>query len=87
MNNTGYFKKVLIVFKQQAASIYGFVRKFRQFCSLGYIVGASPPFENMCVRSLGYIVGASPLICENMCVRSLGYIVGAYPPSVCPFNW
>ena len=27
---------------------------------LGYIVGASPPFENICVRSLGYIVGASP---------------------------
>merc|ERR1711954_277251 len=31
-------------------------------CLLGFIVGASPLFENMCVHSLGYIVGASHTI-------------------------
>ena len=44
-------------------------------------MGASPPSENMCVRSLGYIVGASPPS-ENMCVRLLGYNVSASPPQV-----
>ena len=79
------------IFRQHAASIYGFVHKSVAFVdknlcvrSLGYSVGASPPLENMCVRLLDYIVGASPPF-ENMCVRSLGYIVGASPPRVCPF--
>ena len=60
------------LFRQHAASIYGFVRQFRQL---------RLSKKNLCVRSLGYIVGASPP-CENMCVRSLGYIVGASPPSM-----
>ena len=36
--------------------------------SLGYIVAAFPPCENMCVRSLGYIVGAAPPPSVKICV-------------------
>ena len=59
--------------------------------SLGNIVGASIPCENMCVHLLDYIVGASPPLCvcsrsKNVCVRSLGCIVGASPPPVCLFK-
>ena len=42
-----------------------FVKKKCCVRSLDFIVGASPPCENMCVRSLGYIVGVSPPPCEN----------------------
>ena len=69
-----------------ALSVSFVCRKNLCVCSLGYIVGASPPCENMCVRSLGYIVGASPpSVNIYMCVHLLGYIMGASPPCVCPF--
>ena len=63
------------IFRQHAASIYGFFR------SLDYIVGASPPCENMCVRLLGYIVGASPL-----CVSDQLVTLWVRPPSCVSFS-
>ena len=61
------------LFRQHAASIYGFVRLF-----VSFVIFVK---KNLCVRLLGYIVGASP----PLCVRSIGNTVGAYPPRVCPF--
>ena len=60
------------IFRQHAASIYGFVHSCVSFVCRK---------KKLCVRSLGYIVGASP----PPCVRSIGNTGGAYPPHVGPF--
>ena len=75
------------VFRQHAASIYGFVHKVSYVCQkkklcvclLGFIVGASSLFENLC-QFVGLHCGCVPPLWKNMCVRSLGYIVGVSPP-------
>ena len=74
-----------LVFRQYAASIYGFVRQLvSQFRPKKFVcpfVGlhcgcVPPPCECMCVCLLGYIVGASPALC----VHSIGNT--SYPPAI-----
>ena len=82
-------------FRQHAASIYGFVRKFRQFRQSKKIRVSVrcitlcvrlPPFENMCVRSLGYIGGASPpLVCVLSLEDNLRWILGCCLPRFAAF--
>ena len=89
--NQPHFLLSLNIFRQHAASIYGFVRKsvsFRYVCQkkfvrpfVGLHCGCVPPCENMCVHSLGYIGGAS----SPLRFRSIANTVGAPTPPVCPF--
>ena len=69
-----------------SSSVSQLVSAFLCVRLLGYIVGASPPCENMLVPSLGYIVGAYPPLWKYVC-PFVGLQCGCVPPPVCPFNW
>ena len=58
------------IFRQHAASIYGFVCQFCFVCQK----------KNLCVRSFGYLVGALPL-CKYVC-PFVGLHCGCVPPPV-----
>ena len=68
--NVFFTQQFLPIFRQHAASIYGFVRFVSQLVC-----------QKKCVRPfIGLHCGCVPPPCENKCVSSLGYIVGVSPP-------